>query len=198
MGRRLVSDMDVLRELVRDDAVLTLTVKPYGKQEIVLKETGSNKPYQVKICDIPDDAFVFKADKFPDTRKFFNGNKGECKRADFIIVVRTSGINWIIYIEIKSGSGQKKEIEQQLRGAECVIAYCRAVGRGFWERPDFLNKDEYHQRFISIKKVGAQKRPTRTPPDMNRVHDRPEKMLTISAPSRKGIRFKEIASSQGT
>ena len=188
-----MSDFNILRDLIRDDAKVAVEYQ-YGKKIIILKESGDQQQaeYSLNLRDVPDDIFVFKADAFPPPKSFFKDSKNECKRADFVVIASDNRTNWIVYIEMKSGrNSSKKEIEQQLRGAQCLVAYCRAVGQEFWTDPGFLDKRSYKQRFISIKNVGIQKRPTREKPSSGR-HDKPERMLKISAPARGNLRFKNL------
>jgi hypothetical protein len=108
---------------------------------------------------MPDDdqVIVIKSDNFVKPKAVFQGSKGECKRADFVIIANTNRKKVIFCIELKSGNPGNKEIFQQLKGAYCFIIYCREIGKIFWEEPDFLKDYEY--RFISIKKILQNKTP---------------------------------------
>jgi hypothetical protein len=93
---------------------------------------------------------------------------------------------------MKSGKGDsKKEVEQQLRGAQCLVAYCRAIGQEFWQESEFLEKKNYQQRFISIKNIGVAKRETLIEPKSGR-HDMPERMLKINAPTKGNLEFRKL------
>ena len=48
-------------------------------------------------------------------------------------------------------TSKEKEIIQQLKGAQCFVEYCQAIGKSFWEKQDFL--DDYKYRFVSIKNI---------------------------------------------
>jgi len=125
---------------------------------------------------------VIKTDKFPAPNAIFNGYKEECKRADFVIIAHAKNTNWIVYIEMKKSKGNTEEkIIHQLQGAQCVIAYCRAIGNVFWAQPDFLNPITYQSRFVSIRDIGIPKKTSRLPP-LSGLHNSPEKMLKINAP----------------
>jgi hypothetical protein len=179
-----MSDFDTLRELFKTEALIALEENPYGKKKVILNEPpdAMHKGYSVTINGMPEEAIVIKTDKFPPAHAIFNNHKGECKRADFVIIAHAKNINWIVYIEMKKGKGNTEtEIIQQLRGAECVIAYCRAIGKTFWESADFLNPETYQSRFVSIREIGIAKKPSRLPP-LSGLHDCPEKMLKINAP----------------
>ena len=140
---------------------------------------------------MPDDTVAIKADAFPPPA--FKGSRGERKRADFVVFSWTPGENWIIYVEMKGGkAGSEEDIVHQLMGAQCVVGYCRAVGRAFWERgPDFLAEHDYQQRFVSVKEIGVDKRPTRGSTRGAR-HDTPRNMRKIVAPGRGKIRFRKL------
>ena len=188
-----MSDFDILRDLIRDEALASVEDE-YGKETIVLEEPGNHQQsaYSLKIRNVPDDFIAFKADAFPAPEEIFKNDRGECKRADFVIIASDDKVNWIVHIEMKSGNaGSGEEIEQQLRGAQCLVAYCRAIGQEFWKEPEFLKKDNYQQRFISVKDIGIQKKPTR-PRSKSDQHDTPENMLKIKAPARGRLQFNEL------
>ncbi len=194
-----MSDFDILRDLIRDETLASVECQ-HGKKIIVLEEPGNQQQsaYSLKICNVPDDIIAFKADAFPPPNSIFKNSKGECKRADFVVIASDDKANWIVYIEMKSGKGDsEKEIEQQLRGAQCLVAYCRAIGQEFWQEPKFLEKKNYQQRFISVKNIGIPKRPTQMRPESGQ-HDTPERMLKINAPAEGDLRFnKLVGSSRG-
>ncbi len=187
-----MSDFDILRDLIQNDA-LVLAEDEYNKKIIVLKESGNQQPeYSLKIRNVPDDIIAFKADAFPPPNRIFKNSKGECKRADYVVIASDDRANWIVHIEMKSGKGDsEKEVEQQLRGAQCLVAYCRAIGQEFWQEQDFLEKKNYQQRFISIKNIGVAKRETLIEPKSGQ-HDIPERMLKISAPANSNLQFKRL------
>ncbi len=187
-----MSDFDILRDLIQDEA-LALAEDEYNKKIIVLKESGNQQPeYSLKIRNVPDDIIAFKADAFPPPNNIFKNSKGECKRADYVVIASDDRANWIVHIEMKSGKGDsEKKVAQQLRGAQCLVAYCRAIGQEFWQEQDFLEKKNYQQRFISIKNIGVAKRETLIEPKSGQ-HDIPERMLKINAPANSNLQFKRL------
>ena len=189
----MMPDFEILQELFRDEALASIECDVHGKRVVILKEPGNQgqSAYSLKIRKVPDDIVAFKADAFPSPKNIFKNSKGECKRADFVIIASAAKVNWIIYIEMKRGNtGSGKEIKQQLRGAQCLVAYCRAIGQEFWQKPNFLKKN-YKQRFISIKNIGISKRPIWLWPKSG-LHDTPENMLKISAPSKGQLYFNKL------
>lgn len=188
-----MSDFDILQDLIQNNALASVEYE-YNKKIIVLKEPGNQtqSAYYLKIRNVPDDIIAFKADAFPPPNNIFKNSKGECKRADYVVIASDDRANWIVHIEMKSGKGDsEKEVEQQLRGAQCLVAYCRAIGQEFWQEPEFLEKKNYQQRFISIKNIGVAKRETLIEPKSGR-HDIPERMLKINAPARGNLQFKRL------
>ncbi len=71
-------------------------------------------------------------------------------------------------------TSKEKEIIQQLKGAQCFVEYCQAIGKSFWEKQDFL--DDYKYRFVSIKNIKISKKQTRSK-FQDDIHDTPENML---------------------
>ncbi|VFM99760.1 MAG: hypothetical protein BECKG1743D_GA0114223_103622 [Candidatus Kentron sp. G] len=133
-------------------------------------------------------AVTIKADRFPSPDPVFACSRGECKRADFIIVADTGRKRIILCIEMKATNAQDKGIIQQLKGAQCFVGYCREVGRLFWQARNFLG--DYQYRFVSISHIGASKARTRIAgPKV--IHDKPENMFRIPRPGQR-LEFKHL------
>ncbi len=193
----MICDIDILRDLIRNETMASVEYQ-YGKEVIVLQEPGNrHQPaYSLKICNLPDEIFAFKADAFPPPDGIFRDTKGECKRADYVLIASDKNVNWIVYIEMKRGNtGLVSEIENQLRGAQCVVAYCRAIGQEFWQESRFLEKKNYQQRFVSVKNIGINKKETRNSPKSG-SNDSPERMLKINAPAKGVLQFKSLVGSR--
>ncbi len=173
----MIRDIEILRQMIKDRARMPL-VDNYGKNKITLTEPQQANAL-VTIFGVPDDAIVIKADTFRSPDTVFNGSKGECKRADFIIVADTGSKKVILCIEMKKKKGPENEIIAQLKGAKCFIAYCREIGRSFWDERKFL--DGYAYRFISIGHISIAKGKTRMTRQTG-VHNKPEWMLKIDRP----------------
>lgn len=174
------SDIDILKQMIKPTATVPLE---YQKHKKVVKLTEPSDSYEVTIYGMPDDdrVIVIKVDAFRTPTTVFQGNRGECKRADFVIIADTDKKKVIICIEMKGGkkTSKEKEIIQQLKGAECFVAYCQAIGQLFWEQQNFLSAYEY--RFVSIKDIKIAKEKTKFYRKTD-SHDRPENMLKISSP----------------
>ena len=192
----MITDFDILRDLIRDEA-LALVEDEYDKKTIILKEPGDQlqPEYTLKIRDVPDATIAFKVDLFPSPRDIFRNRNGECKRGDYVLIGCDNRANWIVYIEMKRGNtGSVRKIEQQLRGAKCLVAYCRAIGQEFWQQPKFLQEKNYVQRFVSVKNIGINKKETQERPQAGK-HDAPDRMLKISAPAKSTVRFNKLVGS---
>jgi hypothetical protein len=183
-----MTDIEILKEIIQNTARVPLEEDIYGngKRTVILTETNlpnskTNPPnYSVTINGMPDDdqVIVIKSDNFVEPKAVFQGSKGECKRADFVIIANTDKKKVIFCIELKSGDPDNKEIIQQLKGAYCFTIYCREIGKIFWEEPDFL--EDYEYRFISITKILQSKTPVFK--DVNIIIDKISRpMLKISS-----------------
>ncbi|MDE2644246.1 MAG: hypothetical protein OXI05_00195, partial [Bacteroidota bacterium] len=174
MGRGGINpDLAVFQELIKGEALVTVEKDPYDKNFLELNELGEggSPGYKIIIRDTPEDTIAIKSDMFPSPEMIFRGDRGECKRADFVIVARDGEKNWIIYIEMKKGQPRSvREVRQQLQGSKCFIDYCRAVGQVFWGERGFLK--DYQQRYVCVKNIGLDKRPTREPGNLP-LHDSP-------------------------
>lgn len=177
-----MSDIAILKEMIKESARVPLVEDDKGKRRVVLKEPPP-ADYFVTIDGMPDNdqVIVIKADAFPAPEAVFIGSNGECKRADFVIIADTPTEKMIFCIEMKKNKAQHKKIEQQLTGAKCFIEYCKEIGKAFWNRQNFL--DGYQYRFISIGKIRISKRTTRLK-HSTETHDRPDRMLKITNPNK--------------
>lgn len=178
-----MSDMKILSELILHSALVPHE-NEYGKPVIKLQEAGIKDSVSF-IRNIPSDVIVIKADEFPASKTFFKGDKGECKRADFIIISEEKKV--ILYVELKSGAKDSSHIVKQLRGASCLISYCKEIGRQFWKKSTFL--DGYAHRYVGMVNLSISKRPSRH--KSAPLHDSPESFLKISSPHY--LQFNELA-----
>lgn len=184
-GVAMMDDFQILHDLFREEALASVE-----RNRIILEERN-NQSYTLEISRIPAEIIAFKADMFPDPRGIFQNRRQECKRADYVIVARrNTRINprLIVYVELKKGgTGGGPSIIRQLRGARCLVAYCRAIVREFWEEDQFL--DSYTERFVSVR-IGDSESSTR---DRHaRVHDAPEYMLKLAAPEGTPLQFDKL------
>lgn len=186
---RLVNDITILQEMLSAGAQIPLQ-QTAEKCSVTLKDKQAET--SVEITDLPDDSIVIRAEAFkPPT--VFKGSKGERRRADFVIVSNAATEKWIICIETQAGTGKDPEdVEQQLRGAQCFIGYCKCIGKSFWKWEQFL--DDYQYRFVSISGININKQSTRfyQPRNQSRgiSHDSPDAFLEILA--RQSLYFDEL------
>ena len=181
-----MSDTKILSEMLLDK-VLTHLGSDHGKAIIKLQEDGSDNT--IVIRKAPTDSLVIKADKFPAPTDFFEGSKGENKRADFIVISETEKV--ILYIELKSGRASGKEIKQQLKGAACVLSYCKEAANQFWNEGNFLDDKKYVHRYIALVETDANKKPTHHD---SKLHDSAESFMKISSPHR--LTFSKLAANK--
>ncbi|GBL12323.1 hypothetical protein MSj_03839 [Microcystis aeruginosa Sj] len=179
-----MSDIAILKEMISKCAIVELEYKKeYKRDSYLLKliENQDNYSFVISGMPEPDRVIVIKLDEFFDVRKIFTGNKGECKRADFIIIANTPTEKVILCLEMKKSRDSNSSIIKQLKGAECFVSYCCEIGRLFWNQPDFLQ--DYQYRFVSIKNISISKTSmsSRKLSQKSEIHDQPEKMLKISA-----------------
>ncbi len=178
-----MQDMEILSELILDSALVPHE-NEYGKPIIKLQETGVKGAISY-IRNIPSDAIVIKADEFPAPKSFFKGNKGERKRADFIIISEEKKV--ILYVELKAGPKDSSYIVKQLKGASCVISYCKGIGKHFWNENTFL--EGYAHRYVGMVNLSVSKKPSRH--KSAPLHDSPESFLKISSPH--NLQFNQLA-----
>ncbi|MEI6702978.1 MAG: hypothetical protein WCL71_05500 [Deltaproteobacteria bacterium] len=181
-------DMDILNQMIKDSAKQHLS-EHRSNMKVELAEplhAGST----AIVYGLPNNAVVIRADAFTSPDAVFVGSHGECKRADYVMVSSTNGKKVIVYIEMKAKKGQPAEIIKQLKGAQCFMAYCREIGKTFWNEPSFLKN--YEQRFVSISHTSIPKKKTRMTRETGK-HDKPDKMLKIDWPHY--LQFNHLAGS---
>jgi hypothetical protein len=179
-----MGDKKILTELFHSSVLIPMATE-YEKPIIRLQEPQVNNCVTV-IRNPPSDAIIIKADAFPSPKSFFKGDKGECKRADFIVVSPEKKV--ILYIEMKSGFEDASHIVKQLKGAACVIAYCKEVVKHFWNKNAFLG--DYEHRYIGLINLSINKKPSRIK-STNHTHDTPDNFLKIS--SQCNLQFRALA-----
>lgn len=177
-------DMDILSELINKAALIPLQ-QEYGKTIARLIEPQAPDAIAT-IRNLPSDALVIKTDAFPSPDSIFNGSKGECKRADYVII--STEKKCMLFIEIKRTKDEWAQIVKQLIGAQCLMKYCQEIGKSFWKEAGFL--DGYRSRFISIGHTGIAKRPTRVEKTA-KCHDTPDKAMKIDWPHH--LQFNQLA-----
>jgi hypothetical protein len=153
-----INELEILEKMILETARIKPKKEPKTRKwtaELAEPKAG----YFVTIADVPGDAIIIKSDSFPAPDHIFTGNYGERKRADYIIISCTENKNYIICIELKGGTGNSKEITQQLKGAACLADYCKSVGKRFWQKSDFLENHQF--RFISVKNISLSKTTTK-------------------------------------
>lgn len=184
-----MTDITILKEMLSEGVQVRLQ-QTEGNTSVQLKDKQAKT--SVEITDLPHDSIVIRAEAFkPPT--VFKGSKGERRRADFVIVSNAATEKWIICIETQAGTGKDPEdVEQQLRGAQCFMGYCKCIGKSFWQSEKFL--DDYQYRFVSISGININKQSTRfyQPRNVSREisHDSPDAFLEILA--RQSLYFDEL------
>lgn len=172
-----MSDLEILNQLIKHSARIPLQLKD-EKYMVVLTEPDAPDS-TVTICGIPQDSIIIKVDEFKSPDHVFHGTKGECKRADFVIISGSETKKRILFIEMKRTSALAHEIQKQLGGALCFIHYCREIGKHFWKDRDFLK--DYQPRFAYFLHTSVLKMPTRIDRCAPK-NDTPDKALRISSP----------------
>ena len=161
-----------------------------GKTSVKLKDKQGKTT--VEITELPDDSIVIKPDYFKPPN-ILKSLKGQLRRADFAIVSNGEKNKWIVCIETQKATGKDPaEVEQQLRGAECLIGYCKCIGKSFWQSEKFL--DGYQYRFVSIVNINIDKQTTLfykpSAQLKKKLHDCPENFREI--PGHQSLHFNQL------
>ena len=185
-----MNDIEILKEMISCKVQVKLHPEDGKPLSVELIDPRANTTVEIK--GLPYDSIVIKAEDFEDPITVFKGSMGEGRRADFVIVSNDGIKKWIICIEVKRGRIYKGKVIAQLRGAQCIMDYCKSIGREFWSAKGFLSDYEY--RFVGIARLSIQTQPTRsdTPdgPSKRKLHNRPEAFLRILG--RQSLYFNEL------
>lgn len=181
-----MSDMEILSQMIKATALVACEGSN-DKPRVILKEPQAPDS-SASINELPSDALVIKVDSFRPPKDVFNGNKGECKRADFVIISEIK--KCAIYIEMKRTKDAWNQIVKQLIGSRCFIRYCEVIGKEFWNEQGFLSG--YEHRFVSIAHTSISKRSTRYI-RRQKPNTTPTDALKISWP--KNIQYRMLSSS---
>ena len=162
-----------LNRLIHDGARVLMEKE---KNSFRLPEEESNYEFIVNNC--PNDTMVIKCDdKFPQPGDLFKGEKGECKRADYIIISSEKKV--VIIMELKrstKSTGTRDAIAAKMKGAKCIIDYCESIISSFWGDRDVFKG--YKKKYF-LCTLNTQKRPFNdgTIPIKN---DSPDKFTKLS------------------
>lgn len=184
-----MNDIEILKEMLNCNIRVPLQQQTGSLPSVELID----KCTTVEIKGLPHDSIVIKAEDFKDPPTVFQGSKGEGRRADFVIVSNDGIKKWIVCIEVKRGRRiRRNRVIAQLRGARCIMDYCKSIGREFWSAKGFLKGYEY--RFVGIARLNIQIQPTRSGasggPSRRNLHNRPEAFLRILG--RQSLYFNEL------
>ena len=173
-----MNDIAILKKMLNQGSQINLQ-HVAGKTSVLLKDKQGKTT--VEIVELPDNSIVFKPDYFKPPN-ILKSVKGQKRRADFAIISNLNGEKWIICIETQKRTGKdRKDVEQQLRGAQCLIGYCQCIGKSFWQSAFFL--DGYQFRYVSIGNININKQSTSAykpkGPYGTKLHDSPDTFREI-------------------
>ncbi len=176
-----MNDFTLLKELLNKDALV-----PIQDRQAKLKEKGRDgkSSYVVDLEDLPDDTLILISERFPQPNKVFDCTKknGICKRADYVVVNEKE----MIFIELKRYKGDNDNIKNQLRGAQCVMDYCVAIGERFFDCPEFMEKAVENPHFVCIMNIGQKQPSILTAQSPNNT---PETMLELTG---ENFQYKQL------
>lgn len=142
--------LDMLRRLLVE-SIIGEIVFENGARHVYLKETSHEaKLKSVIIRHIPEKSLLVKLDGYKQPVSLFSGSKGERKRCDYILFTLIDGKGYALFIELKSKTLKKTEYAAQFKGAECVIDYCHAALKRFYNYHRLI--ESFNRRFFVFYK----------------------------------------------
>ena len=124
-----------LKTLTSSCSIIDLKYE-HGEAVLFLPEPASD--YKLNIKKPPQDIYVIRYNRFPDTNRFFCGGNLECKRADYILISDTDSTICILELKRSNKSATCQEIIAQLKGAKCIIDYFESAADAFLNQKDIL------------------------------------------------------------
>ena len=192
MSTSVMSDMDILNEMFQPEVRVQKEQDAHSKKWNVILREPNMQDSKMTVNNIPSDAVIVKAESFfavivennsLTKRPFFVGDRGECKRADFIMISEKEKV--AIFIEMKRDKAGGVGVIKQLAGAACLFAYCQKIGELFWEKQDFLKG--YTHLYIGVGHTSISKKPVEIKPKKDihgipRRHNKPNDFKIINRP----------------
>ena len=155
-----------------------------SNRRATLQETDPLNSYEIELRGLPSDSLLVKTDKFKIEIGFLNSKNGILRRADYAIVNEDE----IVFLEMKSGDIKRNEIMQQFNGAQCVMDYCAAIGRHFFNDPNFLSPAIKKPHLVLLHKRSLNKRGTVS------TQNRHPPFKTIPCGPNSPVYYKELVS----
>ena len=164
----IMSNLDILNQLLAEDLIETIcTIK--GRRAARLKETGHDaKLKKIDLMDIPENAILIKLDNTREPLTLFKGDKGECKRCDYILFIEKNNDKKIIFIELKSFVLSNSDILKKFKSSQCLIDYCDSVLKRFFNKENLLSS--YRKSFILFYHRSVRKNKSRQPISINKIN----------------------------
>lgn len=141
-----------LRHILKEDI---LTVQPDNHSVMLTEPNNSNRPQtlkEVEIIDIPDDTLILCVDKMssPLFREHSictcHAIKKYRKNCDYIIITNFEGINYIVYIEMKTSPREQKHIPQLW----CGRSFIEYLSFAMEKIEDILPLSSFTHRFVKF------------------------------------------------
>ncbi len=152
-------DLSVMRELLVDEIVSSAGAE-HGRCFALLKEDApDSKLKPVKIFDVSPNSVLIKLDKSEQPKTLLQEGRGQRQRCDYVLLTIYQDRPLMLFVEMKSRTAKKPEIQRQFKGAECIMDYCNSVLKRFHDQEDFLG--QFQKRFIVFYKSGLTKQRTR-------------------------------------
>lgn len=124
-----MNDIEILTEMFSCKVLVPLHYEGHRPPSVELTDKKSKGTVNIK--GLPHNSIVIRAEDFDDPLAVFNCSRGECRRADFVIVSNDAK-RWIICVEIQDGNRKEpREVIEQLKGALCFMNYCKCIGEEF-------------------------------------------------------------------
>lgn len=183
-----MSDIDVLKKLIRHEYLGVPSQDTYGKPYLKLTEPKAG--YEITIWNVPENSLAVKADEFKGGERFFSGEHGECRRADTIVFSETSDQLLVLCVELTQAKKKWSEIEYQLMGSKCLLDYIDSIARHFLASPLSIGDAAvFFMKIGNIDKKSLMKRRTQNTTQFVES-EKLGKVLVLSNPKR--IDFKTL------
>ena len=180
-------NLKVVKDLLVNDLLGELG-NEQGRCFAQLKEDAADaKLKMIRIFDVSPGSILINLDKVEQPRTLLRNEKGQRQRCDYVLLTICENRPLMLFVEIKSSTVSKAEIQRQFKGAECMMDYCDAVLNRFHDQDNLLGS--FLKRFVVFYKPRIAKRATRShgPPQKNDIAERAFRYPSPHNPSLKSL-----------
>ncbi|MDP8237803.1 MAG: hypothetical protein P9X24_01820 [Candidatus Hatepunaea meridiana] len=118
-------------------------IKEFPNRKVRIKETDpSAKLRSVDICGFQSESnIVYSFDKQPPLSNYISPDSGYRKKCDAVVLTSYEGIDYLLFIELKSKNFSERDILDKFKSSRCFMDYIDSILKRF-HNDNLLNECE--------------------------------------------------------